>query len=126
MKESHQEELEELLAGRLIKQAEAEDFDVEPTVEDDTNPKREGEQTESGSDKMSDSVSTDRDATALPTTMSVAANVDVDLSTALAPTTLPPTFAKVEKSLISLGFFTPSSRRIKDQKIKRIRSEERR
>lgn len=30
------------------------------------------------------------------------------------------TFAKVEKSLISLGFFTPSSRRIKDQKVKRI------
>src|ERR1041385_4948803 len=29
-------------------------------------------------------------------------------------------FAKVEKSLISLGFFTPSSRRIKDQKVKRI------
>jgi hypothetical protein len=29
-------------------------------------------------------------------------------------------FAKVEKSLISLGFFTPSSRRIKSQKVKRI------
>jgi hypothetical protein len=29
-------------------------------------------------------------------------------------------FAKAEKSLISLGFFTPSSRRIKDQKVKRI------
>jgi hypothetical protein len=28
--------------------------------------------------------------------------------------------AKVDKSLISLGFFTPSSRRIKNQKIKRI------
>jgi hypothetical protein len=32
----------------------------------------------------------------------------------------PATFTKVEKSLISLGFFTPSSRRIKDQKVKRI------
>src|SRR5688500_2010350 len=30
------------------------------------------------------------------------------------------TFAKVDKSLISLGFFTPSSRRIRNQKIKRI------
>jgi hypothetical protein len=29
-------------------------------------------------------------------------------------------FTKVEKSLASLGFFTPSSRRIKDQKVKRI------
>jgi hypothetical protein len=29
-------------------------------------------------------------------------------------------FVKVDKSLISLGFFTPSSRRIKDQKVKRI------
>lgn len=33
---------------------------------------------------------------------------------------VPTTFAKVEKSLISLGFFTPSSRRIKNQRIKRI------
>ena len=30
------------------------------------------------------------------------------------------TFTKVEKSLASLGYFTPSSRRIKDQRIKRI------
>src|SRR5712692_9505862 len=29
-------------------------------------------------------------------------------------------FAKIEKSLASLGFFTPSSRRIKNQKMKRI------
>jgi len=33
---------------------------------------------------------------------------------------LPGVFTKVEKSLASLGFFTPSSRRIKDQKSKRI------
>jgi hypothetical protein len=31
-----------------------------------------------------------------------------------------PAFTKVEKSLASLGFFTPSSRRIKDQKVKRV------
>lgn len=31
-----------------------------------------------------------------------------------------PTFTKAEKSLTSLGFFTPSSRRLKDQKVKRI------
>jgi hypothetical protein len=35
-------------------------------------------------------------------------------------TKLPTAFAKVEKSLASLGFFTPSSRRIKDQRVKRI------
>lgn len=35
-------------------------------------------------------------------------------------TTITPTFTKVEKSLASLGFFTPSSRRIKDQKVKHI------
>src|SRR5258708_4091021 len=29
-------------------------------------------------------------------------------------------FAKVEKSLASLGFFTPSSRRVKNQQVKRI------
>jgi Replication initiator protein A len=32
----------------------------------------------------------------------------------------PTSFAKVEKSLASLGFFTPSSRRIKDQRVKRM------
>jgi Replication initiator protein A len=36
----------------------------------------------------------------------------------LAPRTT--AFAKVEKSLASLGFFTPSSRRIKNQKVKRV------
>src|SRR5690606_30442991 len=29
-------------------------------------------------------------------------------------------FTKVEKSLASLGFFTPSSRRIKEQRVKRV------
>ncbi len=33
----------------------------------------------------------------------------------------PTTFVKVEKSLASLGFFTPSSKRIKQQKVKQIR-----
>src|SRR5579871_5442512 len=32
----------------------------------------------------------------------------------------PATFTKVEKSLASLGFFTPSSRRIKNEKVKRV------
>ena len=34
--------------------------------------------------------------------------------------TLPAEFAKVEKNLVSLGFFTPSSKRIKDAKAKTI------
>lgn len=34
--------------------------------------------------------------------------------------TLPADFAKVEKNLVSLGFFTPSSKRIKDAKAKTI------
>ena len=42
----------------------------------------------------------------------------------IAPTTSAPgrptQFTKVEKSLASLGFFTPSSRRIKNQKVKRV------
>ena len=41
-----------------------------------------------------------------------------ELSTTSSPR--PATFAKVEKSLASLGFFTPSSRRIKNQKVKRV------
>ena len=41
-----------------------------------------------------------------------------DVATTSAPR--PTAFAKVEKSLASLGFFTPSSRRIKNQKVKRI------
>lgn len=41
-----------------------------------------------------------------------------DVVTTLAPR--PTAFAKVEKSLASLGFFTPSSRRIKNQKVKRV------
>ncbi len=39
---------------------------------------------------------------------------------AIASTLRPTAFAKVEKSLASLGFFTPSSRRIKNQKVKRV------
>jgi hypothetical protein len=40
-----------------------------------------------------------------------------DAISASVPTT---NFAKVEKSLASLGFFTPSSRRVKNQQVKRI------
>jgi len=36
------------------------------------------------------------------------------------PSPSPKPFTKIEKSLASLGFFTPSSRRLKDQKIKRM------
>jgi hypothetical protein len=39
---------------------------------------------------------------------------------AIDPTIQTAAFAKVEKSLISLGFFTPSSRRIKGQKVNRV------
>jgi hypothetical protein len=39
---------------------------------------------------------------------------------ATTATRRPSAFAKVEKSLASLGFFTPSSRRIKNQKVKRV------
>lgn len=41
---------------------------------------------------------------------------DIATTSVLRPTV----FAKVEKSLASLGFFTPSSRRIKNQKVKRV------
>src|ERR1700722_17615213 len=41
---------------------------------------------------------------------------DIAIASPLRPTE----FAKVEKSLASLGFFTPSSRRIKNQKVKRV------
>ena len=43
-------------------------------------------------------------------------NAEVAVTSAPRPTA----FAKVEKSLASLGFFTPSSRRIKNQKVKRV------
>src|SRR5207248_5689982 len=38
----------------------------------------------------------------------------------ITPGALQTPFTKVEKSLASLGFFTPSSRRLKDQQIKKI------
>lgn len=51
------------------------------------------------------------------TTQTIATTDDSAANLANTPAMV---FAKVEKSLISLGFFTPSSRRIKDQKVKRI------
>lgn len=53
--------------------------------------------------------------------ISAAAATDVERMDVATATALRPTeFAKVEKSLASLGFFTPSSRRIKNQKVKRV------
>lgn len=120
MPESPQEELEELLAGRLIKQAEAEDFGVEKTTASDTDPNRGGEQTDPDSNKVSGTGSTEHDDAAVTAITTVAANTDVEAGAIPTVVTTSPSFAKVEKSLISLGFFTPSSRRIKDQKVKRI------
>jgi hypothetical protein len=49
------------------------------------------------------------------------ADIDLDTGTLRIPAAVATTtFTKVEKSLTSLGFFTPSSRRLKDQKVKRI------
>jgi len=50
--------------------------------------------------------------------------IDSDETTVIAITDEPKpastAFAKVEKSLTSIGFFTPSSRRLKDHKVKKI------
>ncbi|MBX9660386.1 MAG: replication initiator protein A [Nitrospiraceae bacterium] len=105
MQESQQEELEELLATRLIKQVEAEDFiDVKHAAEN-------GEQ-EVGEGLVE---------FAKPRKVEIASDESAhvhDISTTAEG--LPATFTKVEKSLASLGFFTPSSRRLKGTIVKRI------
>lgn len=105
MQKSQQEELEELLTTRLMKQIEAEDFaGVKLTAEDDATS--DGE--------VSVAASTSKNVVASEPDDSQAREISI------APDALPTSFTKVEKSLASLGFFTPSSRRLKEQKIKRI------
>ena len=105
MQESQQEELEELLATRLIKQVEAEDFiDVKHVAEND------GQEVMEGLVELSK-----------PRKLEIASDESThthDIST--ATDALPATFTKIEKSLASLGFFTPSSRRLKGTIVKRI------
>jgi len=105
MQESHQEELEELLTKQLIKQIEAEDFDSVKHTADD-------------------GVMIDGEVSIPSSTAKVFAPSADDTSArgeiSVAPDALPTTFTKVEKSLASLGFFTPSSRRLKGQVVKRI------
>ena len=85
------EEIQELIGRRLIEQAETDTEPVKQTGEDIIVHER------GGGDEGTPIA--EEDATSkLPVT----------------------TFAKVEKSLASLGFFTPSSRRIKNQQVKRI------
>lgn len=103
MEQSH-EEIEEVITRRLIKKAESEevaDFDSATPTTATTLPK-EGESTPVQKEELPD----DQEETAVATGEG---------------SPLPPaTFAKVEKSLASLGFFTPSSRRLKNEKVKRI------
>src|SRR3954447_13232879 len=91
---------QDIIGRRLITHAEvAEDFNVKPNLEEIPPVEREEESV----------------ARPVPSDSAAARNletVDANLQAT--------TFAKVEKSLITLGFFTPSSRRIKDQKVKRI------
>lgn len=99
------EEGEEFLAGRLIKKAEADELGaVELSPKSDTLDDR-GELVMQTEEKISEFKSNGQDT-------AETATVDSKI--------VVPTFTKVEKSLASLGFFTPSSRRLKDQKVKRI------
>jgi len=97
MEQTKQEELEDILSQRLINAP---------------NDKEE-ETIEKGISAFAD----EQPELAKPTAIDLA-----DKNTQPQPGAVPSPiiFAKVEKSLISLGFFTPSSRRIKDQKIKTI------
>src|SRR5260370_33977057 len=105
MQKSEQEELEELLTTRLMKQIESEDFaDVKLTLEN--------------GDAFGGEVSvTTEPAKSLERLVDDTAPAQ---EISIAPDVLPTSFTKVEKSLASLGFFTPSSRRLKDLKSKRM------
>lgn len=107
MLEPHQKDLQEILAGRLVEyigdDLEQSDVGIDPNAE------REDE--EEGSRKN----------VAVDELQPIDETVDeIHPDTTHASELQVPTFAKVEKSLISLGFFTPSSRRIKNQKIKTV------
>ena len=97
MQQSPEEEWENIISRRLITSAETD----EPTVKPGSvnTPPVDGE-------------------AVAPTAEIIAGDDDTD--DAAAGTKAVIGFTKIEKSLASLGFFTPSSRRIKDQKVKRM------
>ena len=110
MQES-EEQIEDMLVRRLITNAGV--FDDEENVKKQTSPKElalveEGRASAEIKDPEVEFVD-DKKTTE-------------DLVPAIVPEFLPSTgdFAKVEKSLTGLGFFTPSSRRLKDQKVKKM------
>jgi len=123
MQESREEELEDLLAGRLIKQTESETSGFGDPANKSDPPVDRGEGKDAqfiSGEEVWDTNAVNEDI-ANGTSGTIAATSISNQTAAPANTTSrATTFAKVEKSLISLGFFTPSSRRIKDQKIKRI------
>src|SRR4051812_20322360 len=99
---------EELVTRRLIKQVEAE------TLEDAVKPQREiGMPTDNrGGDDRKEKlqvISGDEPAAGLAEIIATVENIP-EATTTLAASETATAFAKVEKSLISLGFFTPSSR----------------
>lgn len=98
--EPSREGLEELISHRLINQAEAGDSRVTEKPGDVVMPaNRKADAEDSATKDSSDDDGALGHPAGLPTTK----------------------FTKVEKSLASLGFFTPSSRRLKDQKIKSMK-----
>jgi hypothetical protein len=110
MGESHEADWEDLLARRLIKQSQEESAEAE--VRSETINTDGAVETRSENGTAEENVS----LTKIPVQ-----TLETDSEKSQTATTaVTPMFAKVEKSLISLGFFTPSSRRIKDQRIKRI------
>ena len=116
MEESNTQGLEDAIARRLIKQVETDSVGVELTLNSDAQVDRGGESTQ----EISDSTSSDEFSFGAVPSIEV---LDTETAVQAVDTSTPPPapeFAKVEKSLISLGFFTPSSRRIKNQKVKRI------
>ena len=108
----HNEELEDLLTRRLLKNIEDEDRPNTTEEKTDTPAGREVEVLPKETDQNSV-----QEQAIEPAPDSHGEVVESEPQAAVP---VGRSFAKVEKSLISLGFFTPSSRRIKDQKVKRI------
>ena len=99
----HPKDLQEILAGRLA-----------GLLGDEPNGDAvEADQDDPDGEEVSDDVADEPEAADEKAD-------ETQLATTSASELQAPTFAKVEKSLISLGFFTPSSRRVKNQKIKTI------
>jgi hypothetical protein len=116
MEESNSQGLEDAIARRLIKQVETDSVGVKPTLNSDTQVDGGGEPTQ----EISAPTSPDEFLLGAVTDIEVHDNETAIQVVDTSATPAAPEFAKVEKSLISLGFFTPSSRRIKNQKVKRI------